>query len=199
MQKSLSLLGSAVLCFAVLLSGTAQAQLRPAPEGGFLPEPPAWREAQIRLQRPGGEQPASPATPAPSAGGLLSYVTPENVLEILKAAGFTKGEVTTEGNSKNAKAYVGETPVYLWFGDCKAEGCGRFEFTTYYGKQEVSQAWINSFNATKFGAKVWFTKDGGLAMSNSVYMSGGVTVDNLKRQGDLWGVFLKEILTHNPS
>jgi Putative bacterial sensory transduction regulator len=137
--------------------------------------------AQPRI--PGGN--IGGQAPAPSGGGLLIKLTPEQVVGLLNEAGF-HSEVRRD--SVDAKvvvaAFWGQEPysgVIMDHCEKDGSGCHNLFFFANYGKdQPVDANWINAWNNSKIGVKALKLDDGTLLFEYDLSLLTGVTADYVK-------------------
>lgn len=154
-------------------------------------------QAQIRLDRPlgGGVQPQQPQQPSSTIDGI----SPEQAIRLLSQVGFSKGEVLKlDNNLKAVKAEVNGTPVFAVFFGCEGDKCSNFAYATFFGKQNVSQAFINGFNRDRRYARLYTDKEGNLALTMDVWMYGGVSPAFVATTGAMFATTIKWLVEYRP-
>lgn len=153
-------------------------------------------EAQIRLDRPVGGGQQQPAQPQ---GGLITSVTSQQLLGLLRPAGWEKGEVLSlQGGTKAIKADLNGTPVFALLQGCEGENCASFAFFVFFGKQQVNANFINAFNRDRRFGKLYLDKEGALSMTMDVHLLGGVSPGYVAASGALFGSAIKWLVEFRP-
>lgn len=155
-------------------------------------------QAQIRLDRPVGGGPQQQQQQQPS--GLLNGITPEQALQLLSGAGFAKAEILNlQNNLRAIKAEVNGTPVFAVFFGCENNVCGNFAYAVFFGKQNVSEDFINGFNRDRRYARLYTDKDGNLVLTMDVWLYGGVSPSFVATTGAIFATTIKWLIEYKPS
>jgi hypothetical protein len=141
--------------------------------------------AQIVL--PGGTTPAPAPTPqSPSAAGLVTKVTAQQVSQLIAGAvsGVTITPQIKPGDNGTAIVTfpVWGNAVYsaVSLENCATDnsGCYTLEFFANFGKQpSITQAWINAWNNSFYTVRVSILTNGELIFYGDVMIFGGVTAE----------------------
>jgi hypothetical protein len=128
--------------------------------------------------------PALAATVPATAPAVIVKATPEAMLSILKAAGYTaKLGKSGENPEITLTRKSGQQKVYLNFQTCKTGGCERVDAYTYYNAGDLDTApeesnmttW-NTNNYTQ--AYIDTEDDDSVNLDSLYYLSGGFTKAN---------------------
>lgn len=156
-------------------------------------------EAQIRLDRPVGGGGAPPQQQPAQPGGLVTAVTPPQLIAALQQAGYARGEVLQLQNGlKGIKLDLNGTPVFVLFYSCQGEQCGSFTYYCFFGQQSVDATFVNAFNRERRFGKLYTDKEGALGLSMDVNMIGGVSPAYVAGSGALFSNVIKWLIEFKP-
>ena len=130
-------------------------------------------------------------TPGGGGGQVVSRVTPEQVAAALTQAGM-RSQVVTQNNQKFVKMTIGEfkSPIVAFY-DCNNQGCGNLEFVAFFNADAGFTAdAMNQWNQQYRFAKVYVDTDGGAVFEMDMWLTGGVTMENIKENAKVFGALL---------
>jgi hypothetical protein len=133
---------------------------------------------------------------SPGGGGggqVISRVTPEQVAAALTQAGM-RSQVVTQNNQKFVKMTIGEfkSPIVAFY-DCNNQGCGNLEFVAFFNADAGFTAdAMNQWNQQYRFAKVYVDTDGGAVFEMDMWLTGGVTMENIKENAKVFGALLSK-------
>lgn len=160
----------------------------------------ALAHAQPKLQpRGGGDEQKQGGGNPPASGQTIDKTTPDNTLNLLKAAGYTELQIYTDnqGNKHVQGKINGQGVAILHY--CDKGVCQFISFVAPLGKQEsVDLNWINSWNYDKLFAKLSRDKDGNVYFQMECYLFGGVAPGHITQAGQLFGELLKILYQYKP-
>ncbi|TDR89223.1 YbjN domain-containing protein [Enterovirga rhinocerotis] len=193
-------LGAAWIMVA-LVAGLAPALAQTATGGD-----PSDAASQLRLDRPvggggsGGGSGGSPAPAAPRASGLVTDVSAEDVVRIMRDVGFKSTTVETNKAGSYVKAQIDETDTFIFLENCNDGRCVSLLFTVYLGRQDsVDETFINDYNRNTIYTKLAKDKDGELQLMLPASLYKGVSEEHVRSLGELWISVFKEALEYKPS
>lgn len=151
---------------------------------------------------PGGG-PGGGGAPAQQSSGspLLTGVTPEISVQVLRAAGYQDVEIVTLQNARHVKAKVQGQNMALLHQNCEGNVCKSATFVIYYNQQQgIDINWVNAWNAAKRFTKLSIDKNNGsLSYEMDVHFFGdGVSATHFRDSAALFGQMTKALLEFQP-
>ncbi len=148
---------------------------------------------QIRLGQPSGAgQPAQ-------GSNLLTTITLDATLRIMRGIGFSNIEIYRSGESASIKASIDDTDTYIWHENCKNNACVTLWFAVNLGRQDaIDAAWMNDYNRNTLYTKMFTNPNDELMLTLAGSLYKGVTEDHIRSLGELWIMVFKEALEYKP-
>ena len=149
-----------------------------------------YRESLARLIRPttgiGASAGANGAT-ADEEANVIYTISPQRMAEILQDMGYRATVETMSSGRSILRTRLGGRSVGVFFyGDDPTNSTSIQLSVVFEGSQGCSLADLNGVNALRRFSKLYLDKDGDLTLEQDVILRGGVHLENLKAQVDLF-------------
>jgi hypothetical protein len=168
--------------------------------------------AQPRIQQQQPSQGGGPGAGPSSGGGgsapqqssqmpILTGITPEITMQVLRVAGYQDPEIITIQNGRHVKAKVQGQNMAVLHQNCENNICKTATFVIYYSQQQgIDINWVNAWNAQKRYTKLSIdASNGALAYEMDVHFFGdGVTATHFRDSAVLFGQMTKALLEFQP-
>jgi hypothetical protein len=120
---------------------------------------------------------------------VITTIDAAMLLTTLQRGGF-QGEIKREGDQTFILARANTTPFQIMLSNCEsgATRCTDLEiFAGFTPAQRVAIERINAWNARTRFARAFLQENGAPALQMDLYLSGGLSLQNLSEQLELWG------------
>ncbi|QYJ06206.1 YbjN domain-containing protein [Qipengyuania flava] len=141
--------------------------------------------------------PVPAAAQSYSASRVISYFSPDDLRAVLGELDATMEQSSDEEDRYLIKFSNG-TASSVFFRVCSSSGCRGLNFLASFAKpsdktSEATSKLVHDYNETWSAAKAYPKSDGGAYVQHYVISDGGITMDNLRAQVNIYSSMLQKM------
>jgi hypothetical protein len=125
---------------------------------------------------------------------VITAITAQQVAAVLQSGGYRASVITGNDGSKYVKSSMSGVNILVFLSGCTDGNCTSLEFYAGWQKDpSLTVSYANAWNAKWRYAKAKIDGEGNFLFSYDVNLAGGVTLDNIKLDAQLFEYLLSEL------